>query len=489
MLGINSRNSTLTKPSDSLWGKIDRFTIILYLLIAACGWLMVLSASSEITYSSSIQLSGRPMMQLIWMGISFLLVVVLLFIPADFFEVVAKPYYLLMLLLLLVTVFVAPDIKGSRSWLVMGPIRLQPAEFAKMATALMLAHTFSRYQFRLKGWKNYIEVFAIILLPMLIIFMQSEAGSALVFTAFFLVLYREEMSGFFLGVGSLWVILFVAVLSLSGQMWGSTPADRLIASVILTIALLLLLALYTRKNKLFIKLVAGGIALQLVGYWICTRFCSIDFSYITLGFLTLLMGYCLYQMIKQFSARYLVIVGTIIVSLLFAFSVEYAYENILQPHQQMRIAVALGLEDDLQGVGYNVHQAQIAIGSGGLVGKGFLKGTQTKLNYVPEQGTDFIYCTIAEDCGFIGAGILLVLYIALILRLMFLSERSASTFVRIYGYGVACVLLLHVTINIGMVLGIVPVIGIPLPFCSYGGSSFVSFTLMLFVFLRMEASS
>ena len=415
------------------------------------------------------------------------LIFLVLFIKSDLYEVFAKPAYLFMLLVLLATIFIAPNVKGSHSWIVIGSVRVQPAEFAKLTTALMLAHLMGQFGFKLHGWRTYAKLFATILVPMGIIILQSEAGSALVFLSFFLVLYREGMTGFFLGVGTLLVLLFVSALSLSGDMWGSISADHLMVSLIILGAMLILMGIYTRRNRLFVRISLIAALVLSAGYFVAKYLLPFNYAYVTMGVLGVLIVFCLVKAVKHYSGRFLLIAATGLVALGFSFSVKYVYEEVLKPHQQMRIAVALGLEKDLKGVGYNVHQAEIAIGSGGLVGKGFMGATQTKLNYVPEQETDFIFCTVAEEYGFLGATTLLLIYLALILRLMHLAGESHSAFCRIYGYCVACILLMHIIINIGMVLGLVPVIGIPLPFCSYGGSSLWSFTLMLFIFLRLQA--
>lgn len=481
MLDLNKRNVSILK-------RIDYPLVVLYTLLISAGWVMIFGASYDLDQSSFWVAEGRPMMQLLWIALGVLLIFVIFFIRSDIFEVASKPLYALTLLILIATIFLAPNIKGSHSWLVIGPVRIQPAELAKMTTSLMLAYRMSRYNFKLEGWRSYLELFAIILAPMAIIFLQSEAGSALVFASFFLVLYREGMSGFFLGVAVLSVILFVSALSFSDKMLGGTSLDLLIVSSTILFALLLLLGLYTRKNKLFVQIVSYTLAFcivlfPLLHYWVP----SFDYAYVVVALLAILVGYCLFMAIRHYALRFFLVAATGIVMSAFSFSVGYVYEEVLKPHQQMRIAVALGLETDVRGVGYNVNQAKIAIGSGGFMGKGFLGATQTKLKYVPEQDTDFIFCTVAEEYGFIGSTLLLLLYLALILRIMYLAQRQYSVFNRIYGYCIACILLMHVTVNVGMVLGLVPVIGIPLPFCSYGGSSLWSFTMMLFIFIRLCA--
>lgn len=466
---------------------IDWITTLLYVLLVFLGWLTIVGASYDFSQASLLQAGSRPMMQLVWIGCSLLFILIILKLDLGFIESSAPLLYMALIGLLIVTVFVAPDIKGSRSWLVIGPIRLQPAEFAKLGTALMLAHWFNRYNFILKDLKSHAQIFGIILLPIGIIFMQSEAGSALVFSSFFLALYREGFSGIFLGLAALAIILFVSVLSLSGTMWGNSHADLTIMSLIIIVAMLTLLAVYTKRNRYFVRLCGALSTLATLFYIVNSYYPLFDFAYVALPLLGAIILYCLYRAIRLYSSRFLLIALLGLGLVGYSLSVEYVYSHILMPHQKMRIAVALGLEDDIRGVGYNVNQAKIAIGSGGLTGKGFLEGTQTKLKYVPEQDTDFIFCTMGEEQGFIGSVLLLLLYLTLILRIMWLAEKQTSPFGRVYGNSIACIFLFHLMVNVGMVLGIVPVIGIPLPFFSYGGSSLWSFTIMLFLFLRIDA--
>lgn len=426
-------------------------------------------------------------MQLIWMGLSGVLIFLILLSDIGWFETFAPIFYLVMMGLLLVTIFIAPDIKGSHSWLVLGPMRLQPAEFAKIATALMLATTLNRYKFRLNSWRAYGEVFAIVLLPMMLIFLQKEAGSALVYTALFLALYREGLSGIFLGLAFISVVLFVMALSLADTMWGATNAAYWAIATVITFCMCIALLLSPKsRSRLFSWGLVGYAGVYLLAL-LFNHFFPFDISFVAIGILALLIGYCLWMAVKRFARRYLLTALLGIGCVLYSLSVSFVFDNVLQPHQRGRIAVALGLKEDLKGMGYNVNQAKIAIGSGGLTGKGFLQGTQTKLSYVPEQDTDFIFCTVGEEEGFVGAAGVLVLFLLLIWRLIALAERQTSTFGRVFGYSVLSILLFHVFINIGMVLGIAPVIGIPLPFFSYGGSSLWGFTLLLFIFLRIDA--
>ena len=395
--------------------------------------------------------------------------------------------YAAVILLLVVTIFIAPDIKGSHSWLVLGPVRLQPAEFAKFATALAVAKRMGTYGFKLTTPKNFLSVLALIFLPMLCILLQKETGSALVYLAFFLMLYREGMSGYILLAGVCAVAFFVLSMKFSGVLIGATALGELIVSCLILL-LVIGLVWIERRDKWAVRILSGAVAVAFWGGWAASFFMPVNYAWIAIGVLLASVGYLVFLSIRNWVWHYVLIATFALGSLAFMYSVDYVFTDILEPHQQVRIRVALGLEDDPTGAGYNVNQSMIAIGSGGLTGKGFLNGTQTKLKYVPEQDTDFIFCTVGEEEGFIGTTLVLLLYGAFILRLIVLAERQTSVFSRVYGYSVASIFFFHLAINIGMVIGLTPVIGIPLPFFSYGGSSLWGFTILLFVFLRLDAS-
>ena len=403
------------------------------------------------------------------------------------YEAYAYPIYGAMILLLIVTIFVAPDIKGSRSWLVFGPVSLQPAEFAKFATALALAKLFSTYGFQLNSWKNYAIAVGIIVLPILCIILEKETGSALVYTSLIFVLYREGMSGFVLFAALCAITYFVLVLKYASVLLLGIPMGMALVFIIVMVLTVAMLLFYCRSlivaRNVLLAYVAGGLLVWGLTYW------GIQVNgYLFFG---LMIGgtiiYLLYAMLHDDVRRILITIGFIASSVIFVFLVDMAFNNILQEHQQKRIAVVLGIQDDPRGVGYNVNQSKIAIGSGGITGKGFLNGTQTKLKYVPEQHTDFIFCTIGEEQGFVGSTLVLLAFLALILRVIVIAERQHTAFGRVYAYCVASYLIFHLSINVGMVLGLCPVIGIPLPFFSYGGSSLWGFTFLLFILLRIDA--
>lgn len=475
------------KPS--IWKKLDWFTVAIYLVLIIAGWITICGASYNFDINKLFQPGERPFMQLIWMGFAVVIGFVVIMIDSDLIENISPLFYFIMLLVLAVTIFVAPDIKGSHSWLVIGPMRLQPAEFAKVSTALLLAWQVNKYQFQIKGLRNYSIIFAIVITPMLLILLQSETGSALVFTAMFLALYREGFSGIFLGIAASAVVFFVVALMLQDQVWwGATSSDLFMVATLIILFTLIFIKIYCEQLPRNFWAWISGILLDMVAAsFIVNKFAPFDLAWVAIGGIGALIICLVWLAISYYKAKFLFIALFSLMSVGYFYSIDYVFHDVLQPHQQGRVKVALGIDDDIKGKGYNVDQSKIAIGSGGLMGKGFLQGTQTKLNYVPEQATDFIFCTVGEEQGFLGSAALLITYAVFILRLIRLAERQTYIFGRVYGYSVASIFLFHLTINIGMVIGLIPVIGIPLPFFSYGGSSLWGFTILLFIFLGMDA--
>ena len=477
-----------TDKNPGVLRSLDWWTILLYVALLSFGWVSVCGASYTYGDTDLLALSTRSGMQIVWIGTSMLLGLVLILLDDRFYGTFAYALFGLLLLLLFATIFNPHHIKGSRSWLVMGPLRLQPAEFAKFATALALAKFMSKYDYNIHKAKDLLITLAIIFVPMVCIVGQRETGSALVYLSFFLVLYREGMTGSVLFTGMAMVVYFVIGIRYADVlMFETTSIGKFVVFLLIQIFSSIMIGAYCEKVE---KGVCCG--LLCVGItFVCLLFSvyviPFDLFWVQLALCILLVAYLLWQFIDTRVRNYLWIAGFAAGSIVFFNSADYALNNILEKHQRTRINVLLGLEDDLRGAGYNVHQSEIAIGSGGLEGKGFLNGTQTKLKYVPEQETDFIFCTVGEEEGFVGAAGALLLFLALILRLIHLAERQVSTFGRVYGYSVLSIFLFHVTINVGMVLGLMPVIGIPLPFFSYGGSSLWGFTLLLFIFLRIDA--
>lgn len=466
----------------------DWFTVALYLIMIVAGVFSIYAASYDFDNASIFsgdEFSGK---QIQWIGFALGLAVILMVFDARVYESYAYLIYALLLVIMFVTIFIAPDIKGSRSWLVLGPLRFQPAEFGKFATALALAKLFSGYNFKLNNKKSYFQALAIICMPILLILAEKETGSALAYMALFFVLYREGMSGLIPLAAFSAVVFFVLAIKFAEPLIMGIPLGEAIVFIIIMLTMVCLLTIYCRKfdvaRNVFIWFAGTG----AIAYLLSVAGISIP-GYIF--FMTVILVACLYcvLMAMRVKARPLLLTAAAAaVSIGFLFSVNYAFNKVLQPHQQKRIQVTLGIEEDLLGTGYNVNQAKIAIGSGGLEGKGHLNGTQTKLKYVPEQHTDFIFCTIGEEQGFIGTSAVLVAFLILILRVIHIAERQPSTFGRVYGYCVASYFIFHLAINVGMVIGLCPVIGIPLPFFSYGGSSLWSFTILLFILLRIDAS-
>lgn len=477
------------RKSTSVLRSLDWWTILLYLALLTFGWISVCGASYTYGDTDIFSLSTRSGMQIVWIGTSITLGFIILMLDDRFYDTFSFIIYGLLLVLLFATIFNPHSIKGSRSWLVLGPLRLQPAEFAKFATALALAKFMSTYGYSIHKWKDFLITLAIIFVPMMFIILQRETGSALVYFAFFLMFYREGMPGSILFTGVAAVIYFVVGIRFENSMLLGTPTSIGRFSVLLMIQLFTagLVYVYCQNRKLFLQIAFYCVGVTLLAVLVSVYVVPFDVVWVQLVLIVLLIGYLLWQAIGSRIRNYYFIVLFAIGSMAFFYSADYVLNHVMEKHQRTRINVLLGLEEDLKGAGYNVHQSEIAIGSGGLEGKGFLNGTQTKLKYVPEQDTDFIFCTVGEEEGFLGSAGVLLLFLALILRLIVLSERQPFRFGRVYGYSVASIFLFHVFINVGMVLGLTPVIGIPLPFFSYGGSSLWGFTFLLFIFLRIDA--
>lgn len=473
----------------NLWKSLDWVTITIYLLLIIGGWFSVCGASYDFSDRDFLDFSTRAGKQFAWIICSFGLGFVLLMLDDKMYDLFSYVAYIGMILLLIVTIFIAPDTKGSRSWLVMGPVSLQPAEFAKFATALTLAKYMNSYSFNIKRNKCALILGGIILLPMLLIIGQRETGSALVYLAFFLVLYREGMPGVVLFSGLCAVVYFVVGIRFDNVFIADTPTP---IGEFTVLSLVLLFAgsmvwVYKKKWEPVRYILGISVAALLISYLISEYWMPFNLVYVQWVLCVAAISYLFYLALREHQKTYLLIGLFAVGSISFLYSSDYVFDNILEAHQQIRIKVVLGLEEDLTGAGYNVNQSKIAIGSGGLTGKGFLNGTQTKLKYVPEQDTDFIFCTVGEEQGFVGSAAVLLAFLVFILRLIHISERQPSTFGRVYGYSVVSIFLFHLFINVGMVLGLTPVIGIPLPFFSYGGSSLWGFTILLFILLRIDA--
>jgi len=404
---------------------IDWLTIFLYSTLVFFGWLSIYSASSTDTVGSLFDLNTRYGKQILWIGLAAVLAMVILIIDAKFFSQFAFAFYIGMMLVLVGVLLFGKTVAGSKSWFQIGSFAIQPAEFAKFATSLAIAKYLSTLNVDMRQLKTRVSSIVILAIPAMLILLQNDTGSALVYFSFVLLLFREGISGAIIVMAVVMAALFVLTL--------------LLGEIYIISALTILFTLG----------------------WVLS---------------------------KKLRKRFKVSFAILALSVAFVFSVNYAYTKVLAPHQKKRINVLLGIEKDIHGAGYNVNQSKIAIGSGGFSGKGFRQGMLTRNNFVPEQSTDFIFCTVGEEWGFLGSAIVVLLFLLLLLRLLFLAERQRSKFSRIYGYGVASILFFHFAINIGMVLGLAPVIGIPLPFFSYGGSSLWAFTILLFIFIKQDAN-
>lgn len=429
-------------------------------------------------------------MQIVWIGTSICLGFVLLMLDDRFYDTFAYIIYAVLLLLLFITIFNPHEIKGSRSWLVLGPLRVQPAEFAKFATALAVAKLMSTYGFNIHRWKHFAAACAVVMLPMLFIIAQKETGSALVYIAFFLMFYREGMTGSVLFTGVAMVVYFVIGIRYEQTLLldTGTSVGKFVVLLLVQVFSSVMVRVFCKDNRQMLIMLCYTVGTTLLAFLFAEFVIPFDIVWVQLAVTVFLVGHLLYNALSKRIRNYLFITLFAIGSVAFFYSADYMLNNVLEPHQRVRINVLMGLEEDISGAGYNVHQSEIAIGSGGLKGKGFLNGTQTKLKFVPEQDTDFIFCTVGEEEGFLGSAGVLLLFLALILRLIKMAERQPFTFGRVYGYCVLSIFLFHVFINVGMVLGLTPVIGIPLPFFSYGGSSLWGFTILLFIFLRIDAA-
>lgn len=473
----------------SVFRNIDWITLVLYLLMVGAGVVSIYAASYDFDNASMFSFDEFSGKQVRWIGLGLVLGFVVLLTDARIYETYAYPIYAAMLLLLLITPFIAHDIKGSRSWISLGPMSLQPAEFAKVATALALARLFSAYNFVLNTRAvNYVRALLIIFVPILLILLQNETGSALAYTALILVLYREGMPGIILFAALMAVVIFVVAVKFTTMTILGLTVGHLAVLILLMLVMIGMSMVYGRRLEITrnVFLWFAGVVLLT---WLLAGPCGfhIPGMAVLIGAIAVGCGYLAAESFRRHRRALLVPVLTAVLSVGFMFSVGAAFGS-LQPHQQQRIRVVLGIEEDLRGAGYNVNQSKIAIGSGGFSGKGFLNGTQTKLKYVPEQHTDFIFCTIGEEQGFLGSLGVVALYVAMVLRVLTLAERQPRPFGRVYAYCVASLLIFHFCINIGMVIGLCPVIGIPLPLFSYGGSSLWGFTLLLFILLRIDAA-
>lgn len=454
---------------------LDWLTILLFLFFVVMGWLNIYAVEYGRNLPFMDSSYGK---QLLWIAFAIIIAIMLIIIDAKFYLIFPYPVYGIVVFMLIMVLLVGAEIKGARSWFRIGALQLQPSEFAKFATCLALAKFLTMYNHKIHDIKNLLIIGAIIFVPAGLILLQPDAGSMLVYFSLFFMLYREGLSGIFLFIGILAIILFVLSLIVSP------------VYIVLGIILVCSIAFWywdKRLKYLFFSISVFGLLFGIL--WIFTQaevFNLEIFHTISIAaIITSLIVFVLAMWYKLKKA--MIIIGFMAGSILYIHGVSTMY-NMLKPHQQTRINVTLGIESDPTGVGWNIEQSKIAIGSGGIIGKGYLQGTHTKGDYVPEQRTDFIFCTIGEEWGYVGSAVIIIFFVLFIIRLIILAERQRSSFSRIYGYGVLSIFFFHIAINLLMTVGLFPVIGIPLPFFSYGGSSLWSFTILLFIFLRLDAN-
>ena len=486
---------------------IDWKLVICYLILVLIGWANIYASVHSSEPASIFDFDSRSGKQFVWIITALIIGSIILFVlNPRIFEGLSVPIYLFVLALLIAVIFLGIEVKGSRSWFAFGPIRFQPAEISKISTSLLLATVMSQQGYKIGRAKDFLVTAMIILLPMMIIILQSETGSALVYVGFIFMLYREGLSG--------WLIFLVGMAILSFIL--TLTASPYIAILVIISVASLCICLYSGRFRWWLMIGIPLIALfsflpSLLELWSANLLGEeglaalaaaegdyeaaglveplvnkINPLYILLGFTGLSLPVAVFTAYRERNLFSHLAVISMIAGIALVFSADFIFNDVLQDHQRKRIEVLLGMKEDPSGVGYNVNQSKIAIGSGGLFGKGYLNGTQTTYGFVPEQSTDFIFCTVGEEWGFVGTSFVILLYVFLIWRIIQNAERSREAFTRIYGYCVACCIFMHLFINIGMTIGLMPVIGIPLPLVSYGGSSLWGFTTLLFIFIALD---
>lgn len=467
--------------------KVDPVILGCYIFLLVFGWMNIYASSTQDTGFNAFDPSAKYAMQLIWIGSAVVIdILVLRFIPKSFYNVFSLVIYLFTLALLLLTVFIGKEVNGSRSWLEIGTsVRIQPAEFSKVAVALMLSSIMEKFTFSFKNRRDTLKVLLVLALPAVCILLEKETGLILVYAAFFLVFYREGMSGWVLVAGLLAILFFILTLVLSP-----------FTAIVIWTALVAIYAAFSSRNfwltlgtgAAFTALLAHGRLIERIDGLQPFLNQADPEIWAAAVLVPLALGVIIYSLFEK-SDRLRRMATVFILGVGFIISCDFAFNSLLQDHQRLRIEELLGMKDDPMGAGYNVRQSMIAIGSGGFSGKGFTQGTQTRFDFVPEQSTDFIFCTVGEEWGFLGSLAVIICYALMIIRLFNSAERQKDRFNRIFGYCVASCILLHVVINLGMTIGLTPVIGIPLPMLSYGGSSLWVFSILIFVYLRLDMES
>ena len=466
--------------SRSLAKSLDWWLVGCWIVLVLIGWANIYASIHSTEPASIFDWGCRSGKQFVWIMTSVIIALVILFaIPPRLYEGLSVPIYGFVLLLLVAVIFLGIEVKGSRSWFEFGPVRFQPAEISKISTSLLLATVMSQLGYRIGRLKDFFITALIILVPMGIIVLQSETGSALVYVGFIFMLYREGLTGWLIFMAGMAILLFILTISVSPY----------VAILTLTGVASMCICLYSGRFKWWVFL---GIPLIVLFAFVPKIMVLIPFMaevdpiWVLIGCSLLAAPFIAFQAFRERNMFTHLALVSAVAGLVLVFSADFLFNKVLQDHQRKRIEVLLGMKEDPAGVGYNVLQSKIAIGSGGFFGKGYLNGTQTTYGFVPEQSTDFIFCTVGEEWGFFGCSIVILLYVFLMWRIIHDAERSREAFTRIYGYCVACCIFMHLFINIGMTIGLMPVIGIPLPFVSYGGSSMWGFTAMLFIFIALN---
>ena len=462
--------------------KLNWTLIVCYILLVLIGWLNIYASTYTEESSSIFSLANKGGFQLIWMGIGFVTSIAILFIiNPKIYSALSLPLYILVTLLLVAVLIIGKEVNGAKAWIGVGSLGIQPSEFSKIGTALLLSTVMSRHNFKMSNTREFLKAATVVLIPVLFIALQPDIGTILVYFSLIFVFYREGLSGWFLCWIGIAILLFLITLKFSP-----------FVSMLVAVAIIgIMRTTFTRrplrmmlKYTLFI-IAASFIPMILRQPSISEHNTLEPHIWLTIALIIPTIATCR----KEFKRRnkyFLPVLTSFLISIVIIFSVDFIFDNILQPHHRDRIENLLGISEDLHGAGYNVNQSKIAIGSGGFAGKGFLQGTQTKFNFVPEQSTDFIFCTIGEEWGFLGSLLIIGLFFTIIITIITTAERNKDKFTRIYGYCIASYLFMHVFVNIGMTIGIMPVVGIPLPLISYGGSSFVSFTILLFIYIKLD---
>lgn len=458
--------------------KVDWITILLYTALVIAGWFNIFAAVYNEEADQIFDISQKYGKQMLWIIAAILIAISILIIDTKIFSVSAYPFYIVMMITLVGVYLIAPEVKGAKSWFEIGSFRFQPSEFAKIATALAISRYLSGYGIKIATFKSLFRVGILLLIPMSLIILQGDAGSSIVFLTFLLVFYREGLSGWVLVIG-----VYTAFVFSFSIIYGSFPVS--LSIIIIATIVFYFVSRSERIRPIYNVYVIVAFAIP----WAIIHYLKLPIPEIFafgIGMVIFLVPAIIYIYKKRSKIVFFIYFITF-ASIAFTYSVNYVFENVLEIHQKSRLRVFFGMESDPLGLEFNVNQSKIAIGSGDMFGKGFLNGTQTKNNFVPEQSTDFIFCTIGEEWGFVGSSIIIIVFIFLFLRIMFLAEKQRSLFSRIYGYCVASILFFHFLVNIGMTIGLMPVIGIPLPFFSYGGSSLWGFTILLFIFIKLDS--